>query len=171
VINIQNEELVSVALLINDDLQKTFSRYADLKKNKMPEVYISALLNNYSEGHTSNNPPSSSNPRFQASPVNFIPSDDYSESPPRISPSTPRPPYARPAAIENYKPSPSNVKQSDPNDIFGLFDAPEETNVVPSMPLDSTPVLQPTTAPIRPTLPNNFTSSPLNPRYRLMYTH
>ena len=169
---IQDEELISVALLINDDLQKTFSRYADLKKKTMPEVYISAFLNSYTEGFTSNN--TSNNPSSYSKP----PSDPYSPPVNYSAPSAgssassrapPRPSHVRPTSVDNYKPPPSTVKQSDPNDTFGLFDAPEEVTAVPSMPIDPTPVLQPITAPLRPTPSNNFSYPSLEPRCSLLY--
>jgi hypothetical protein len=37
---IENEEVMSVCLLVNDDLQKTFKRYHCLKDRKRPEAFI-----------------------------------------------------------------------------------------------------------------------------------
>ncbi len=40
---LKEEELLSVGLLINDDLQKTFSRYTDLREQRMPEEFGSSF--------------------------------------------------------------------------------------------------------------------------------
>eukprot|EP00826_Nyctotherus_ovalis_P063981 TRINITY_DN937_c0_g1_i9.p2 TRINITY_DN937_c0_g1~~TRINITY_DN937_c0_g1_i9.p2 ORF type:complete len:226 (-),score=10.84 TRINITY_DN937_c0_g1_i9:636-1313(-) len=196
VATVQDEELISIALLLNDDLQKTFSRYTDLKRHKMPEVYISALLN---ESHPSANAPPASTrskplpeldsfsfpepsfaPPAQPStpvraPSSYMrpPSDAMRPAPAPMRPppgsvrssmSPPRPPPQPMQApqplqpsqfpAESYrKPPVSAARQGDPNDIFGLFDA-EETAAppiaAPSLSFDSTPILQPTIAPLRP---------------------
>ena len=37
---IENDKMMNVCLIVNDDLQKTFSRYEKLKKGKQPEPFI-----------------------------------------------------------------------------------------------------------------------------------
>ena len=40
VTTLANEDMMKVCLLVNDDLQKTFSRHDRLRKGKKPEVFI-----------------------------------------------------------------------------------------------------------------------------------
>ncbi len=40
VTTLSNEEMMKVCLLVNDDLQKTFSRHEKLKKGKKPDPFV-----------------------------------------------------------------------------------------------------------------------------------
>jgi len=147
-----DEELMSVVLSINDDLQKTFSRYKDLKDRRMPEEYTSAFE---FERAPAPKPQSSYKPSaVKAQPVynppvappppqreEYVPVSAPADSEPEPKPApAPRKAPAKkqappPAAPEAKKAAPapipaavfdlfSNNEEPKKSDLEGVFDQP-----------------------------------------------
>lgn len=142
---LKNEELLSIVLLINDDLQKTFSRYTDLSTNRMPEEYSSVF-----EPERPPPPrrlpakpaPPAARPEPQPMPESYMapyPTAQPAEAP---APQPPVQPMAQP--VQNLPepvvearapPAAPPVVALSPESVFSVFAEPEEKKV--EEPIDS----------------------------------
>jgi hypothetical protein len=137
----KDEELLSVVLLINDDIQKTFSRYTDLSINRMPEEYNSVFE---PERPPPPRKPVSKSPQPEPEPVPF----EY------IAPS--QLPVQQ-VIEQSQKTKPPPIA---PENVFNLFDQPKEQKVEkPVNPLLIDPLMQ--SGPAAP-LPPEDTVTKLN---------
>ena len=120
-VNLKDEELLAISLLVNDDLQKTFSRFTDISANRMPEEYTSAF-------------------EPEKPPVRRAPKPKPVEEQPPVVP------RAKPAAKPPPAPEPEPVQKKPPpipDSIFNLLESSEE----PKKPEVGDLVLQ---SPLRP---------------------
>lgn len=103
---IKNEKLLGICLGINDDINRTFSRYDALKIKKNPGIFISAFEEEYASSNTINKKESGSKQVQKEKPFDFFAVDDNNFS------------------NNNKQPQKSNelpVKSVD--DIFDIFNS------------------------------------------------
>ena len=142
---LKNEELIAIALAINDDLQKTFSRYTDLTSNRMPEEYTSVFE------------PTQPAPE----PVKRSPPVQKRQAPPKQSPSrqsyTPQQVLSQPIqqvpqqVIARQVPTQQIQRSSGSDSLFGLFNNAEERKI-PEPSIQMIPLIQ--------EVPQHITSAP-----------
>lgn len=166
---LKNEELLSIVLLINDDLQKTFSRYTDLSTNRMPEEYTSVF--------EPEKPPEPKKPVVRRPPPppevrpepEPVPSEYMAPAEPQVQPvaSNPPPmPTQQPVTDFMEQPVVATAPPVVPDAVFTLFDPPEEKKVEESVdPLFMNPLMPsglqaPQPAPVVP--PQDDATSKLN---------
>jgi hypothetical protein len=132
---LKNEELTAIILAINDDIQKTFSRYTDLTSNRMPEDYTSVFEVAPRSAKT-----------LQPAQEKQAPPRQPQHTPQQVPPSQP---LVQPTVQTVLQQVTQQVVQrqvqpqqvpSAPNNVFGLFNNAEERKV-PEPPIH-TPLVQ-----------------------------
>lgn len=167
---LKNEELLSIVLLINDDLQKTFSRYTDLSTNRMPEEYTSIFEPEKPPEPKKPfvrrpPPPPESRPEPEPVPAEYMAPREPQGEPPAPHPPPMPTPVQQPVTYFMEQPV-ATTPPVAPETVFNLFDAPEEKKV--EEPIESilmNPLMPsggrvPPPAPVAP--PQEDTTSKLN---------
>ncbi len=132
----KEEELLAIGLLINDDLQKTFSRYMDLKEKRMPEEFASG----FEPDGPSKRPAAKSAPRSK--PKTEAKTEQPTEAPYQLSeeaamPAAPATKQSVPKTTAKAAPAAVEKKATVPQVIFDILDTPvAETQPKSEIPVD-----------------------------------